>query len=82
MSVRLSNSIVRTCPTQIHFDIVRQTDVADHPEAYGEIADAYFDKKLWTDALDVFYDLSEFDEVSTRWRLPPPANHLKNLPVG
>lgn len=38
-------------------------DVTDNPEHYGEIADAYFDRKMWTEALEIYYDMSENEAV-------------------
>jgi pentatricopeptide repeat protein len=35
----------------------------DIPDVYGEIADAYFDKKLWEDALEVYREMTENEEV-------------------
>lgn len=35
----------------------------DIPDVYGEIADAYFDRSLWAEALEVYKEMSENDEV-------------------
>lgn len=50
---------------QIHFDILRAGDVVDNPEAWGEIADGYFEKKMWPEAMEVYYDMSECEEVGS-----------------
>lgn len=35
----------------------------DIPDVYGEVADAYFDRHLWNEALEVYRDMAENDEV-------------------
>jgi hypothetical protein len=37
--------------------------VVDYPEYYGEIADAYYERKLWSEAMEVYLDMSECEEV-------------------
>lgn len=48
---------------QVHFDIIRQRDIMDIPDVYGEIADAYFDRSQWEEALEVYKEMSENEEV-------------------
>ena len=50
---------------KIHFDIVLQGDIAMIPEYFGEIADAYFDKKMWADAAAVYLDMTQYDGDGT-----------------
>ena len=52
---------------KIHFDVIRNDGTPDeNPEYYGEIADAYYDRKMYPEALEVFYDMSENDVVGAR----------------
>lgn len=47
----------------MHFEILRQRDIMDIPDVYGEIADAYFDRSQWEEALEVYKEMSENEEV-------------------
>lgn len=58
-----NNQLKLNIVSQIHFDVVRQMDVADNPEYFGEIADGYYDKNMWTEALEVYHDMSECEDV-------------------
>ena len=50
---------------QKHLDYVRvEIDVAERPEVYGEVAEAYFDTKHFDLALEFFSALGECDAVS------------------
>lgn len=48
---------------QHHFDILRQRDVSDDPDPYGQIADAYFLNEMYGEALEVFSEMAEWDAV-------------------
>ena len=48
---------------QTHFNVVLAEDVGEFPELFGAVADAYFDAKMYHEALDVYQDLAENDEV-------------------
>lgn len=37
--------------------------MAEFPELYGAVADAYFDAKMYSEALEVYQDMAENDEV-------------------
>lgn len=61
--------------TQRHFAIVLDEDVAEFPELFGAVADAYLEKRMYTEALEVYQDMAENDEVRffawkvQRWEL-------------
>ena len=48
----------------MHFDIVMEVDVSDKPDFFGEIADAYFDRQMYPEALEIYFDMSENEAVS------------------
>ena len=48
---------------QHHFKIVLEEDVAEFPELFGAVADSYFDAKMFSDALDVYQDMAENEDV-------------------
>lgn len=49
--------------TQRHFAIILEEDVAEFPELFGAVADAYLDKGMHTEALEVYQDIAEDEEV-------------------
>lgn len=49
---------------QHHFNIVLEEDVAEFPELYGAVADSYFGKGMFNEALDVYQDMAENEDVS------------------
>lgn len=60
---RLSDG--RTQDAKVHFGIVLQGDISVIPEYFGEIADAYFDKKMWTEAAAVYLEMTQYDGDGT-----------------
>ncbi|SGZ05942.1 BQ5605_C031g10903 [Microbotryum silenes-dioicae] len=46
-----------------HFAIVLQENVADFPELWGAIGDAYFERDMFEDALEIFQEMAE-DEIT------------------
>ena len=55
--------------SQRHFAVVLQEDVAEFPELFGTMGDAYFNRKMYDDALDTFQIMAENEEVSAFKRL-------------
>lgn len=51
---------------QRHFRIVLQEDVAEFPELFGTMGDAYVARNMYDDALDTFQLMAECEEVSCR----------------
>ncbi|KAK4052048.1 transcription factor TFIIIC subunit tfc4 [Microbotryomycetes sp. JL201] len=52
-----------------------ELDVADYPEVYGAVADAYMDKKMYTDALEFLHELADCEVASLKlgnasWSVP------------
>lgn len=54
---------------QYHFDVILQEDVAEFPELYGAVADAYFEKKFFAEALNVYQEMATNDDVSQIFKL-------------
>jgi hypothetical protein len=48
----------------MHFEIVMEEDVEEFPEFFQAIGDAYLEKKMYFEALDLYMDLAESEEVS------------------
>jgi hypothetical protein len=48
---------------QHHFDIVTSEDVAQFPELFGAIGQAFYDRKMYDSALDVYQLMAENEEV-------------------
>lgn len=55
--------MLTACCFKSHFAIVLQEDVAEFPQLFGAIADAYFDDKMYAEALEVYQDMAENEEV-------------------
>ncbi|GJN87835.1 hypothetical protein Rhopal_000790-T1 [Rhodotorula paludigena] len=49
---------------QHHFAIVTSEDVAEFPELFGAIGDAYFARKMYDEAFDVYRMLAENEETN------------------
>ena len=48
----------------MHFDIVRRLPVGDYPELFGSIADHYFEKKMYDEAVEVYQEMCQDENVS------------------
>lgn len=48
---------------QHHFDIVTSEDVAQFPELFGAIGEAFYERKMYDSALDVYQLMAENEEV-------------------
>lgn len=48
---------------QRHFDIVLAEDVAQFPELFGAIGEAYYERKMYNEAIDVYMLMAENEEV-------------------
>lgn len=51
------------CVAQHHFDIVTSEDVAQFPELFGAIGEAFYERKMYDSALDVYQLMAENEEV-------------------
>lgn len=60
---------------QRHFDIVTSEDVAEFPELFGAIGDAYFARRMSDEALNVYLQLTDNEEVR-RLSLPRTSQTL------
>ncbi|GAA5873300.1 hypothetical protein JCM3774_005935 [Rhodotorula dairenensis] len=49
---------------QHHFDIVTSEDVAQFPELFGAIGEAFYDRKMYDSALDVYQLMAENEETN------------------
>ncbi|TKA57180.1 hypothetical protein B0A53_01136 [Rhodotorula sp. CCFEE 5036] len=49
---------------QHHFDIVTSEDVAQFPELFGAIGQAFYDRKMYDSALDVYQLMAENEETN------------------
>lgn len=50
---------------QHHFDIVTSEDVAQFPELFGAIGEAFYERKMYDSALDVYQLMAENEEVGS-----------------
>lgn len=60
---------------QRHFDIVTSEDVAEFPELFGAIGDAYFARRMSDEALNVYLQLTDNEEVRPLFH-PRPSQAL------
>ncbi|BGP05258.1 transcription factor TFIIIC subunit tfc4 [Rhodotorula toruloides] len=47
-----------------HFDIVLAEDVAQFPELFGAIGEAYYERKMYNEAIDVYMLMAENEETN------------------
>ncbi|GAA6054995.1 hypothetical protein JCM3770_000484 [Rhodotorula araucariae] len=54
-----------TAEAQRHFDIVTSEDVAEFPELFGAIGEAYFKGRMYEDALAIYHQMSDNEETNS-----------------
>ncbi|KAK4700486.1 general transcription factor 3C polypeptide 3 (transcription factor C subunit 4), partial [Phenoliferia sp. Uapishka_3] len=67
----------RVDEAQRHFAIFLQENVAEFPELFGAVADAYYEAKMFSEALDVYQEMAENDETNGPlvWMKVAQCNH-------
>ncbi|KAJ7029216.1 hypothetical protein C8F04DRAFT_1043456 [Mycena alexandri] len=63
---------------EIHADVVLSQDIFDYAPLFSEIADAYFELELWTDARAIYELLGANDTTSSVYILMQTAACLRN----
>ncbi|GAA5979094.1 hypothetical protein JCM10908_002802 [Rhodotorula pacifica] len=56
--------LVQVEEAQHHFDIVTAEDVAQFPELFGAIGEAFYERKMYDSALDVYQLMAENEETN------------------
>ena len=56
--------ILSASKPQRHFALVLRESVAEFPELYGAVADAYHSREMWTDAIEVYQDMAEDEDAN------------------
>ncbi|POY73527.1 hypothetical protein BMF94_3464 [Rhodotorula taiwanensis] len=56
--------LVQLDEAQHHFEIVMSEDVAQFPELFGAIGEAFFERKMYDSALEVYHAIAESEETN------------------